>query len=478
MTDGRNFAPGPGATGPGATGPGATVPGATVPGEPLGLSAAAQSPSGGAPLAAPGKRPRRWPFVVAGILVVLLAAIAVAWGPVTREITVRQARAHGVILLEIGDVELGWGEVTVRDFAFELEDVKGLTGTAKKLTVELDGLQAASLDGDELELKLVGSAAVLAVAISEWTGSHPELVRIPSKAEDVSLSWRESAGGPVWLKFRGGTIEPLKNGAKLAAERTSVFGLPIGGVGAVWKGDEATAKLGFGRSDEDEAPISIEVEDLRSKPKATIELRPTPLLKLSGPLGMLLPIQGVTVSGDAVLRYKGERKAPILGHVNAKLAGYAPPLPRQAQGFVFGDTTTLSTDVEFSADRKKVSLQKLKVKHGGFELTGGGSITRGKSYAAIELNLSGNIQCVALAKAALAGGMGGRLGPLAARLASGAVKGSVRVKLAIEADSRNLLSTKIESSLGVGCGIQWPDLPTLPDGLPSIPGLPTFPGFP
>jgi hypothetical protein len=446
-------------------------PGPTVPGVPAHLEE-------GPAAAPPASKRKKWPFVVLGVVLVVVVGVVLAWGPIARSVTISQARAHGVILEEVGDIEVGWGEVTVIDYAFELEDVDGVRGQGKELTVELDGFEAESLTANEVDFELVGSAAVLAVAVSEWTGRHPELVRIPTKADDVEVSWQESSGGPVWLKIRAGTIEPLKNGAKLSADRTTVFGLPIGRVGAVWKGDEATAKLGFGKNDEDEAPILIEVENLRSEPKAKITMRPTPLLKLSGPLGMLLPIQGVMVSGDAELQYEGKRNAPIAGHVNAKLDGYTPPLPKEARGFVFGKTTTLSTDVKLDPDRTKISLDDVKVKHGPIELTGKGTIERTKSHAAIDMTLTGRVSCAALAKAALAGGLGKRIGPLVERLASGAVKGSVEVKIAIEADTRNLLKTKIDRSLGIGCGIEWPEIPEAPGGLPQIPGLPSLPGFP
>ncbi len=450
-------------------------PGATIPEGPAPLPPVQASPPVGQ--GAPRRR-KRWPFVAGGVLLLLVVVTAVAWGPLSRAITIRQARSHGVILDdEIGAVELGWGEVTVRDFAFKLEGVAGVKGKGKELVVELDWLTPSSLRANEVELSLVGSAAVLAVDISEWTGAHPELVTIPTKADGVSLSWQESADGPVWLKFREGTIEPLKNGARLGAERTSVFGLPIGGVGAVWKGDEAKVKLGFGTSDEGDAPITIEVEELRTQPKATIAMRPTPLAKLSGPLGVLLPIPDVDVSGSATLQYQGKRKAPIVGSVEATLDGYRPPLPREAQGFVFGDETKLATDVEVSADRTKISLANTKVTHGGFSLTGQGSIVRNKTHAAIDLELTGRISCAALAKAALAGGVGPRLGPMVEQLAAGAVKGSVDVKLVVSANTKNLLGAKIERKLGIGCGVKWPDLPPLPEGFPKIPNIPGLPSF-
>lgn len=451
-------------------------PGKTIPEAPAHLAPARAE----APTAAPGKTPpakkrKRWPFVVLGVVLVLGVVVAFGWGPATRAITIREARAHGILLGdEIGAVELGWGEVTVRDYTFELDGVEGVEGKGKELTVGLDGLTAASLRAHEVELDLVGSAAVLAVAISEWTGAHPELVRIPTKADEVAVSWQESASGPAWLKIRGGTIEPLKNGAKLDG-RASVLGLPLGGVGAVWKGDKAKVQLGFGRSDEDDAPIQIEVSELKTKPKAKIALRPTSLAKLSGPLGVLLPIAGVTVSGDALLQYKGKKKAPIVGNVDAKLEGYRPPVPREAQGFVFGDTTTLSTDVEISADRKTISLTKTKVKHGAIVLDGEGSISRGLTYATIDMKLSGKVSCSALAKAAIEGGMGARLGPMAQQLAAGGVKGSVEIRLVLSADTRNLLATKIERHMGVGCGIRWPELPPIPEGFPQIPNIPGLP---
>jgi hypothetical protein len=435
------------------------------------------APPGHAPQAPRAKKRRLWPFIAGGALLLLVGGVALAWGPIARHLAQAQAAKRGVILAELDDVDVGWGSVTLKDFRFELDDVEGIAGTGKELTVELDGLTPTRLEANEIDIELVGSAAALAVAISEWTGAHPDLVRIPTDVDDVGVSWRESEGGPVWLRISGGSIEPLKKGARLAADHTEVLGFSAGAAGAVWDGDEATARLGFGIDDLDEAPVTIEVENLKEKPRAKISLRPTPLDKLAGPMGMFLPIKGITVSADADLRYAGKKKATILGHLDAKLAGFTPPMPKEAQGFVFGDTTQLSTDVEVSPDRRTVSLKKAKVTHGDLTLEGEGTITRSKSSAAIDLSLVGHVSCQALAKAAIKAGLGDRLGGLAERLASGAVTGSVEVKLHIVADSGSLLRTRIDRSLGVGCGITWPALPDMPE-IPKIPGLPELPPIP
>jgi ADP-dependent NAD(P)H-hydrate dehydratase / NAD(P)H-hydrate epimerase len=446
-------------------------PAATIPEAPAG--APAPAPRAGKPQ----KRRRSWPFIVGGVLLVLIAGVAIASQPLLSYFAREHAAKNGIVLTELEDVDLGWGTITLEGFRFRFDEVEGIEGSGKALTVTLDGTRPKKLAGEELELELTGSAAVLAVAISEWAGDHPELVRIPSDVKDVDVSWRESEGGPVWLRIVGGSIQPSKKGARLAADGTEVLGLSTGAAAAVWNGDEATVRLGVGTDDLDDAPVRIVVEDLKSEPKATITMKPTPLDKLAGPLGMFLPLGGIQLSGAADMRYAGKKKAPIVGHVDATLTGFSVPLPKEAQGFVFGDTTQLSTDVEIGPDRRTVTLKKTKVTHGEFTLEGQGTITRGKGGATIDLDLVGKISCQALAKAAIKGGVGDRLGGLAERLASGAVTGSVEVKLHIQADTGSLLSTKIDRSLGIGCGISWPSMPDIPE-IPKIPGLPELPALP
>ncbi len=91
--------------------------------------------------------------------------------------------------------------------------------------------------------------------------------------------------------------------------------------------------------------------------------------------------------------------------------------------------------------------------------------------------LKGSVSCAELAKAALKAGLGKRLGPMVDQLASGGIGGSVSIELDIKASTDDWLGAKIDRRIGVGCGVKWPDLPGLPEGLPKIPNIPGLPSF-
>jgi hypothetical protein len=212
--------------------------------------------------------------------------------------------------------------------------------------------------------------------------------------------------------------------------------------------------MGFGTPDFKSAPISLAVAYAATPPTATITLVPTDLARLAGPLGIPLPVSGVTASGrvDLVFR-KGLETGPISGRLDARLDGFVPPHPVELDGFLFGNTTTFSTGLEVSADRRFIDLKNSRVRAGAFDLSGSGRIERRDAYAVIGMNLTGYLPCAAVAQSAAAAHVGTFLAEIVGTAARHVVEGSVSVRVRISADSRNLGAANVERTVGVGCGL-------------------------
>ncbi|MBW2526786.1 MAG: hypothetical protein JRI23_21565 [Deltaproteobacteria bacterium] len=469
--------------------------------------AADDDPAADGALARPPKRKRRLRarFVIVGAL--LLGAAVYVLLNAQRWIhdkAIAEARRRG-IELDLGSVDLDWDRVKLRHFRFSLVGVPGVKGSVELLQIDLDDLEPTRIGARGVRLEVEGSAAALAMAISEWTKNYPSMMMVPAKASAVDISWQPNPGDREWLLIEDAVIEPTANGGKLRAENVKVFdieigfgdatlrqgesgtsvsatrvtvaGVDLGTVGTTWGGDRSHIQLGFGEEDTAAAPVTIDVAYAEPEPTATITLRPTALERLAAPLGVPLPIEGVTASGTAKLVFAADpRRGPIRGSLQGTFEGYSPPVPEEVSSFVFGKTTHLRTEIRVSADRRQVELSKTHVQHGAFKLDGGGRLERYPTHGSIRIDLEGKLRCTDLADAAARAKVGGLAGGLLGSAARLAVQGSVSVKLGIEADTRNLSAAALDKTIGIGCGLKsWGELPIpqLPTELP-IPQLPSF----
>lgn len=436
---------------------------------------AAEQPADELPAGVPPKRRTRWLAAMVVLLLAIVAAAALGWSPLVRWLTLRQAARLGVEI-ELGEVEVAWEAVTLRDFGFRLHGVDGLDGTVARLTIAIDGLTPQALEAVGVDVTLEGAATDLGLSLATFAKDHPEIFALPSAAEEVSLRWRPQAGGEPWLTLQDATVRPQAQGGRLVAERVKVAGLSVGRVGASWEGDQAEVVIGLGEDDLADAPVLLLVEHASTEPKATFTLRPTPLERLAGPFALALPVSGVTASGKTVLRFSGEGpNAPIEGSLEAHFEGYRPPVPSEVKGIAFGDDTTVAAQVAITGDRRKVALRQVQVKHGAFELEGEGSMVREPDHTVVSMKLKGQLACNQLAAAAANIRVGGEVGSWLGRLAGKAVTGSVGVTVSLRADTRKLAEAAIVQQIGIGCGLRpdrlIPTVPRLPGGLPEVPKI-------
>lgn len=446
-------------------------------------------------------------FAALAILALATALIVVfVVVPKIKERVLAEARTNG-IELGFDDLELGLSHVSIQNARFRLIGVRGLVGSAKRIDVTTKDFEPTGLHLEQLHLELLGSVPSLTLELSEWTKNYPNAYQLPFSADPVSVRWRSGESEAPWLVLAGGRVGRTEKGGDFQAKTAIVSGISVGTIKTSWTSEKASVVLGFGEAEPEKAPVTVNVEHKKPKPTATVALKPTPAEKLADPLGVKLPVEGVTVSSSVELQFTGGTgPGPVTGEMQVTLDGYIPPHPPEIDGFVFGKTTTFSSAFKVSEDRTHVDLSSTEVKAGRFKLQGDGEAQRYPDHARVRLQLKGHLGCVALAGAAADSHLGRTLAGLAKRVIEKTVQGSVAVTVKIDADTRDLDNAKVLKLIGIGCGLKplrlptpeeleafakelpefagkLPDivgeLPPLPSGLPELPSaLPKPPPLP
>jgi len=407
------------------------------------------------------------------------------------------AEAEGVSL-KPESISFGWGWVQINQVKVNLDRVRTVEMQVGRIDVALDGLSPLSIDLTNVDGLVIGSLSNVGLELSEWTKAHASAYSLPLSAKNVHVRFVEPAGTPPWLEVSGGELTRTKSGGVFAAQHSQLLGVELGTVGAGFAREASSIALGFGETDLSRAPFRVEVSPGGATPTARFVLAPTAAERLAKPLGLGLLLSGtngVTVSSETTIAFAGGAAAgSVSGVSNITLKGYIPPHPFELDGFIFGDTTTFDTKFTLPATRDRITLTESRLKAGKFELTGGGLLSRSSDHSEASLNLSGELPCSALAvveaQSRLAKLLGSQLATKASKLAEKIVNGTVRVGLAFSADSRKLSESKIERTIGVGCGLHpltlaeiskllpadvnefLQSLPTLANDLSSLPGLP------
>jgi hypothetical protein len=400
-------------------------------------------------------------LLAAGAFALMVAGAVLLWLAlptlIEREV-MRRARAEGVELT-FTRLDFGWEWAELDGVKATLIGVDGLTLTSPRLVADLSGATPVRFDWSGLTVEASGSLPSLALALGAWSKRFPTAYSLPLSARDVNASWRPEPGQAAWLELRGGTITSTPGGTIVTAEHASVAGADVGRVGATWAPAASSVALGLGETDLARAPLKVAIDLSTPKPKVAFQLAPTELERLAKPFAVALPIKGAAASASIGLEF-ASRDAPFPEHgaARATLRGWIPPHPAELDGFVFGDTTEVQSNLAFSPDGKRVTLSESRVAAGKFVLDGGGSIERTKDAATLALDLHGALPCDALASAAAESRVGRLLGrPQGSRagsVARQAIGGSVGVRVQISANTKNLAAASVKRSIGIGCGLK------------------------
>jgi hypothetical protein len=408
------------------------------------------------------KSTTRLVMLLLGAGTALAVALGVAlWlalpGLIEREV-VRRGRDQGVEL-GFGSLDFGWNWAELTQVRATLIDVPGLTLTIDHLVADLDGTKFVRVELTGVNLDASGALSALALTLGAWAKRYPTAFSLPLAAARVSATYRPDASAPAWLELQGGSVASTTAGSIVTAEHAKVAGLDVGRVGATWVPSATNVAVGLGESDLSRAPLRMAVDLSTPKPKVGFELAPTTLERLAGPFAVMLPVHGVSAGASAGFEFASkEATVPERGAVHAELHGWIPPHPAELDGFVFGDTTSLETNLTFAADGKSVTLSETRLAAGKFVLTGGGHLARTADAGELALDLRGALPCDALASAAAESRVGRLLGRAqgarAGSVAHQAIGGSVGVRIEVLATTKNLAAASIKRSIGIGCGLK------------------------
>lgn len=394
-------------------------------------------------------------FAIAAVLVTIYVLV-----PMVKERVVSEARARG-IELGFNDVEVSWNHLSVYEARFRLVGVNGLAGTVERIDITTSGFEPTGIVLEKLHLELLGSVPSLILETTEWTKNYPQAYNMPLRADPVSVRWRTVETQAPWLTVAEGTVGRKVDGGNFIAKSAVVAGTTLSPISTHWTKKTGHVELGLGQPDIDAAKISVDVDFAKERPTATVVLKPTPTDSLAKPLGVELPVEGVTVSSNVTLQFANKQgTGPVTGTMNVTLDGYIPPHPRELDGFVFGKATLFKSDFEVTEDRKTVHLTKSTVKAGAFELKGHGLVQRHPDHAEIHLEYQGALGCAALAGAAAETYLGQVLSKLPKVVAKQTLQGAVGVTVKVVADTRDLKNAQVLRLIGIGCGLKPLRIPT------------------
>jgi hypothetical protein len=458
-------------------------------------------------------RTSRLILALAGTGIALLGAAGVAvWAAIPafiRDEVARRAGEQGMTL-SYESLDFGWNWAELKQVKAQLIGVDGLTLALDRLDADLDVLKLERVDLTGVTVTATGSLPALGLALGAWSKRYASAFSLPLFAKNLSASWRPDASGPPWLEITNGGVASTPGGSIVTAEHAKLAGLDAGRVGATWIPTATSVALGLGETDLSQAPLRVLVDLSAAKPKVGFALAVTPLERLAGPLAVALPVHGVAAGVSAGFEFSAkDATLPERGAIHAELHGFIPPHPAELDGFVFGDTTVVETNLAFAPDGKSVTLNGTRLTAGRFVLDGGGTLVRAPDAAELALDLRGALPCDALASAAAESRVGRLLGRVqgarAGSVARQAIGGSVGVRVEITASTKNLAAASVKRSIGIGCGLKPLTLadvarlgekllpsdlselgedvqkltPKLPDGTPLIPsGLLPFPPAP
>jgi hypothetical protein len=444
-------------------------------------------------------------LVGAGAALVVAAGVVV-WralpGLVEREV-VRRASDQGVELT-FGSLDFGWNWAELKQVKARLIGVPEVALAVERLDADLDGTKLTRVDLTGVKLDATGSLPTLALDLGAWAKRYPSAFALPLNATRVTARFLPDPNAPAWLELQNGSVASTTAGSIIAADHVLVAGADVGRVGASWVPSATSVVVGLGETDLSRAPLRMNVDLTAAKPKIGFELALTPLERLAGPFAVPLPIHGASASAKAGFEFASTTSAlPERGAIHAELHGFVPPHPAELDGFVFGDTTVVESNLAFAPDGKSVTLTDTRLTAGKFVLMGGGHVVRTADAAAIDLDLRGALPCDALASAAAESRVGRLLGRApgsrAGSVARQVIGGSVGVRVEVTASTKNIAGASIKRSIGIGCGLKPLSLedvarlgetllpsdlseltddvhkltPKLPDGSPLLP-LPDF----
>lgn len=397
--------------------------------------------------------------VLLGLVVVAAIALLVFGPRLLRARIEADARSRGIVL-SFAEVDFSFSRLTLRGVEVKLDNVPDFLAGAGEVEVDLAEWSPTSVRAKDLDIKLFGTDVFS--SIGAWKAAHPTALAMPVSSESARVEWRLSRGMEAAIVLDRASMAMTPDKGRVHASAAAVVGREAGPMKVDW----VAPADGFVVQIQPSAPplsaVHAEIRSAKDGSRVKLTLDRAPLAPLAAALGVPKGSEGLVADGEAEMPLPSfEHPEPLAGSLRMSVKGYVPPHPRDLDGILFGDTTTLRSKFLLADDYSGAKLSSVAVEAGALALSGSGDVTRDGFDARVSLKLKGTIPCTAVASSAAVARLGPGLGGFAGALAAGAVKGSVSVSLGVEAKASDIKGAKITQSAHIGCKVSVPGLPEI-----------------
>lgn len=221
--------------------------------------------------------------------------------------------------------------------------------------------------------------------------------------------------------------------------------------------------------------LVADIDPAKSVGHVQLELASVPFLLFSGIIFSNVPSELATTTASGSLKLDipyGLNPGQPKGSFDFTLAGLNFPVPRELAGLVYDTSPHLWGNLTSNRTYTKFEAPKVQFETGALRMKGKGTVERDGVQTRWQATMQGPLPCDAIVSAAarvhLQGTpLGKELGDAAAKISRKALKGSVNIMVALDAESTDLAAAKLVKSVGIGCGLQPFPVPNLGD-LPAV----------
>lgn len=367
---------------------------------------------------------------------------------------VLRARALGVEIAP-GEVDFGLGWLKLSDSRVALRGVRGLSAKVGLIDVTLAGTEPTSIALSDANVEASADLTTLAAELEVWRAAHERDLKVPLTVKPFSLRVQRDPKSEPELLLEQGELTFDDGTLRARAGSVRLLGRSLGAARVETGKDQQRLGLTLGVSALDNPVLTLE-RTLGSSPRAHVALNPITLGKLATTLKVPLPLPDVVVSAsvDSALPTAATPLSSLSGRTDITLKGYVPPHPAELDGFLFGDTTTISSLFTLEPLLLRVALSDFSIKAGRFELKGQGELRFFGVQPRLMLSLAGSLPCAALAGAAAETRLGKSLGKLTGNAARITLEGAVGVRVTVDADLTRPDTARVLKTINPGCGLK------------------------
>lgn len=386
-------------------------------------------------------------LVLAGVLAVLVPR----W---VSERVVAAARERGIELVP-GDIDFGIGWVRIEASKLRLIGVRSLSADVGTIEAAVVGFVPVRFAVRDVNALALGTPWDVAREIEAWATQRQRHLKEPNSIERVRFALSQRAGAPADVAFEGGKLRVTPEQTLIEGTRLRAYERELGDFRLQRAGRVTRAAFTLGERSLENPALTLDYSDGQAR-SVHVALAPTSFARLSQLARTPNPFPDVVLSGTLDVQIPSNLIAGgrIQGRSDWTLKGYIPPHPAEIEGFLFGDTTTVTSAFTLEPENLRAVLAPVELVAGRFALRGKGEVLLEGQLARLALRLRGVLPCASLAGAAAETRLGRALGAVSGSAARQVLNGSVGVSVAVDVDSRDLAAPRVLSTILPGCGLR------------------------